>query len=116
MAITSTRRLINKFETDDGEIDLLSVKEATSSAAPGEVDLVVLSSGANTITPPAGSVAVTILFPAGNTTLVTLKGTTGDTGVVLHPTDPTSVGINDAASTFVLTAATDLSGTRLIWS
>lgn len=116
MAITSTRRIINRFETADGEIELLSVKEAENSTAPGDVDVLTLAIGANTITPPTGAKGVTILFPAGNLVLVTLKGVTGDTGIVLHLTDPTSFGINSAASTFVLTAAAELVGVRLIWS
>jgi hypothetical protein len=84
------------------------------------MDLVTLSSGANTITPPASATACTIIFPETNTgvdeVLVTLKGVSGDTGVVLHPLDPTSVALNNAATTFVLTASASLAGVRLVWS
>jgi len=39
--------------------------------------------------------------------LVTLKGVNGDTGIVLHPTDPTRIAIN-STSAFVLSAATNV--------
>ena len=116
MAVTSTRRIINRFSTDDGGITFQSVEEFENVAAPGDVDVQNLSSGANTITPPSGAKGVTIIFPPGNEVLVTLKGVTGDTGIVLHPTAPTSIGLYSASSTFVLTAASALTGIRLIWS
>lgn len=115
MAITSQRRVINRFDGDSLEAESY-FSAANNTASPAEIDSITLQSGANTITPPTGAVACTIIFPSGNTTLVTLKGVTGDTGIVLHPTDPTSIGINSAASTFVLTAAAELAGVRLIWS
>lgn len=116
MAITSVRRIINRFSESTDIVNLLSVAEATNTTSPADIDVLTLASGANTITPPAGAKACTIIFPAGNTVLVTLKGVTGDTGVVLHPTDPSSIGLNSASSTFVLTAALQLVGVRLIWS
>lgn len=114
MSTTSQRKIVNLFE---GDVDAQFYDSAADhSASPAQIELVDLSSGANTITPPTGARACTILFPAGNTVLVTLKGVTGDTGVVLHLTDPTSIGLNSAASTFCLNAASALTGLRLIWS
>ncbi len=112
MSVTSTRRIVNRFEDD---IELLEVGEATNTDSPAQVQFIDLASGANTITPPTGAIGFTLILPSGNVETVTLKGITGDTGVVLHPTDPTSVGLN-STSTFVLTASDDIDGCRIIWS
>jgi hypothetical protein len=48
--------------------------------------------------------------------LITLKGISGDTGVELHLTDPCTISLNSTTNTFVLTAASQLAGVRLIWS
>jgi len=55
----------------------------TNSASVGQITQVVLQSGANTVAVPAGSLAVVIVMPSGNTNSVTLKGVTGDTGIPL---------------------------------
>ena len=113
MAVTSQRIVINKF-TGDYTADSYA-NAADNAASPGDIDVVTLSAGFNSITPPAGAKAVTILFPAGNTVLVTLKGIAADTGVALHLTDPTSIGLNSVAA-FGLNAVAQLVGLRLIWS
>lgn len=117
MAVTSTRRIIIEFS---GDIEASnSFAAASNSASPGQLSIVSLISGANTITPPTGGStpkSVTIIPPSGNTVTLTLKGVTGDTGVVLHLTDPTSIGLNSPTATFVLTASGALAGLRLVWS
>ena len=45
-----------------------------------------LANGANTITVPSTAVGVLILFASTSTTVKTLKGVGGDTGIVLKPT------------------------------
>lgn len=115
----STRRVVVEF-TSELPFTTFLAPEATNDTSPADMDLVTLASGANTITPPAGATACTIIFPETNTgddeELVTLKGVSGDTGVVLHPLDPTSIAINNPATTFVLTASGTLAGVRLVWS
>lgn len=115
MSVTSNRVIGISFS---GDIDApnLAYKAAENTSAPGRIDRTDLSSGANTITVPTGFKAVTIIPPAGNTTLITLKGVTGDTGVPLHLTDPSSIGLDSTESTFVLTAAGSITGVRLIWT
>jgi hypothetical protein len=57
----------------------------TSAASNGQVQQIVLQAGTNTITVPtvpATSGCVIILNPA-NTSIVTLKGVAGDTGIAL---------------------------------
>lgn len=86
----------------------------TSAAASGQVTQVVLQSGANTIaipTVPAPSGCV-IVLPPTNTSIVTLKGVTGDTGIALGKVtshllawDPTAV-----PASFCLTSAATQTG------
>lgn len=113
MSVTSTRLVIVNFS---GDVNAQQPCPAANNASsPGEIENQVLSAGNNTITPPTGATACTIVPPSGNTSLITLKGVNGDTGVALHLTDPSSFGINSAASTFVLNAASQVT-VRLLWS
>jgi hypothetical protein len=59
---------------------------------------------------------VTIVPPASNVVTLTLKGVTGDTGVPLHLTDPTSFAFPSTSTTFVLTTNAIMTGLRLFWS
>jgi len=118
MAVTSNRTVT---VTLTGDVTYSqSFSAAANTTSPGQIDIVTLASGANTITPPAGGTtpkACTIIPPAGNSTVtITLKGVTGDTGVVLHKTDPCVVSLNSTTTTFVLTASAELTGVRLIWT
>jgi hypothetical protein len=88
---------------------------AQNSSAPGVVGMQDLASGANTITVPTGATGVTIIPPAGNTETITAKGVTGDTGISLHRTNPSYIGLY-SVSTFVLTASGTVTALRLIWS
>lgn len=117
MAVTATRSIVVRFSGDVVAVNPFSA--AQNADSPGDIDIVTLASGANTITPPAGDttpVAVTIIPPEGNLETITLKGVTGDTGVVLHKTDPTSIALNSPTATFVLTASAQIAGVRLIWT
>lgn len=117
MATTSERKVTLSFT---GDIEFSeSYPAASNTSSPGQTDLITLASGANTITVPSGGSsfkAVTIIPPSGNTVLITFKGVSGDTGVPLHKTDFSSIGLDSTVSTFVLTAASEIIGVRLIWS
>jgi NADPH:quinone reductase-like Zn-dependent oxidoreductase len=87
--------------------------------SPGMNQLMSLVPGANTILVPAGGstpVAVTIIPPAGNTVTLTLKGIAGDTGILLHLTDPCTISLGASVVNFVLNAAAAVTGIRFIWS
>jgi hypothetical protein len=112
MAVTSKRSISIQFGTD---LEFNQTFEAIDNAtSPGEIDLVALSSGANTITPPTGATACTIIPNNDNTVALTLKGVAGDTGIALALTSPTSIGLA-GVSTFVINAASAVT-VRLIWS
>lgn len=88
-------------------------------ASPGVNELKSLVLGPNAITVPTGGstvVAVTIVPPAGNTVAMTLQGLSTDTGILLHLTDPTTIGLGATVADFVLTAAAAITGVRFIWS
>ena len=112
MAVTSNRSIVI---TQAGDVEYTQEFEAAVNATgSGKNDLANLSSGNNTITIPTNAKAVTIIPPTGNTVALTLKGVAGDTGVGLHLTDPSSIALT--STTFVLNAASALTGLRLIYS
>jgi hypothetical protein len=87
---------------------------AVSAAACGQVQELVLQSGANTITVPATPApnGCIIQLPSANTAVTTLKGVTGDTGIAIGKTgflmlcfDPTAV-----PASFVLNSASTQTG------
>lgn len=87
---------------------------AVSAAANGSVQEVVLQSGANTITVPTipATTGCIIQLPSANTSVVTLKGVTGDTGIAIGKTtahlltwDPSA-----APASFVLASAATQTG------
>lgn len=117
MAVESLRSVTIQFA---GDVVLAKEYPATNNTnSPGQSQLVTLTTGTNTITPPTGGAtakACTIIMPANNTETVTLKGISGDTGVVLSPTEPSSIALNSPTATFVLTASGSIPGVRLIWT
>ena len=91
---------------------------ANNPASPVLEQLVNLANGANTFAVPAAGTVVrlTIIPPSGNTTSITAKGVTGDTGIPLHKTDPTSIGIDGGFTQIVLTAGGAINNVRLVWN
>lgn len=117
MAVTSARSQTITYTGDVTGTETVSA--ASNTASPGSVTLHTLASGANTITLPTGGSTVTsgtILPPSGNTQTLTLKGVTGDTGVGLHLTDPTTIAFAASVTTFCLTAGGTVTGLRVFWS
>ena len=112
MSVTSQRSIILG---NSGDVEYSQTfSAADSSAGSGQNQLVSLASGNNTITVPDDAVAVTIIPASDNEETLKIKGVNGDTGIQIHPTDPTSLGLDDVTS-FVINA----SGTatvRLIYS
>lgn len=118
MAAQSTRVTTITFT---GDVTGTQTLEAdTNAASPASNAIQALSSGANTITVPTSTgvtvTACTVIPPTGNTTSITLKGVSGDTGIQIHDTDPTTVAIDSTVTSFVLTAGAAIQGVRLIWT
>lgn len=117
MSVSASRSQTITYTGDVTGVE--TVTAAVNAASPGSVELKTLASGANTITVPTGGSTVsacTILPPTGNTQTLTVKGVTGDTGVLLHLTDPTTLALATSVTTFVLTAGGTITGLRLYWS
>ena len=118
MAVTSTRKVVVTFT---GDVEFAEEFPAASNVvAPGIVNLVSLASGFNSIAVPVfGSVvpkALTIVPPSGNSQSIVLKGITGDTGLRLHDTDPSTISLHSSVTTVGLTAGAQINGVQLIWS
>jgi len=82
----------------------------SSAAANGSVQQVVLLAAGNTITVPSSPApsGVIITLPSTNTSLTTLKGVTGDTGVSIGKVGTTVLSFDSAnppASFFLVSAA-----------
>jgi hypothetical protein len=72
---------------------------------------VVLASGANTVTVPTWAVGCIITPPTSNTVALTLKGVTGDTGILIGLNAPLMLSFPATPPTsFVITAASITTG------
>lgn len=117
MAATSNRTSTITFGGD--VVSSHTVTAAQNTDSPASVEIKTLASGANTITVPTGGTvptACTIVPPVANTTNITLKGVTGDTGIQLHDSDPSTISLDSTVTSFVLTAAAQITDVRLYWS
>lgn len=118
MAVTSSRTGAVQYTGDvAAQIALAAV---TNTNSPGDMDILSLTTGNNTITLPTGGstpAGAVIIPPPANAVLITLKGVNGDTGIILHKTDPSIITFDTtAASTFVLSAANVVTGLRIVWT
>lgn len=112
MPVTSNRKITIAFSNDiEFSQEFASVQNGTS---PGSIQVYELTTGANTITVPDGATGATIIPPSTNTETITLKGISGDTGIALALTSPTSLGLATVTS-FVLTVGGDVV-LKIIWS
>lgn len=118
MAVTATRVTTITYTGD--VVGTETISAASNAASPGSITVQSLASGFNTITVPTSTgvtvTAVTIQPPTGNSTSIVLKGVTGDTGVRIHNTDPTTVAIDSSVTAIGLTAAAIVQGVRFYWS
>lgn len=117
MATTATRSVIITYTGDS--TGTLNLSAASNAASPGSQEIKTLASGVNTITLPTGGstvVSCTITPPSGNSTSITLKGVTGDTGVRIHNTDPTTITFHSTVTDFVLTTGAQITGCRFVWT
>ena len=116
MATTATRTISIVYSGD--VVGTQSLAAASNAASPGQVTYQDLSSGFNQIDVPSGGtpVSVTIVPPTGNTTSITLKGVTGDTGFRLHDTDPSSISLYSSVTSIGLTTGGAISNVRFFWT
>jgi len=118
MAVNAARTITINFTGDVIGDKIFAA--AQNALSPGAITVHDLAIGANTIVVPL-SVGITvkgmtIIPPAGNAQSIILKGVTGDTGITLSKTDPTSIAFEAAPVNFVLTAGGVISGLRIVWT
>ena len=113
MSVTSNRSVVINW-TSDVEYTQ-EFPAAVSPLGSGVMQLVTVTT-ALTVTVPTNAVGVMIIPPVSNTTALTIKGIAGDTGIGIHLTDPTSLGLSTTQTTIILAAATTTSNVRLIFS
>ncbi len=115
MAVTATRS-VSIGVSGEGFNANNVYPAASNTTSPARVDYLILAAGTTTVSTTTGVVSATILPPSTNTNSITVKGTTGDTGIRIHNTDPTSIGLDSSVSSFCLTVATTTSGVRIVWT
>lgn len=118
MASKSSHSITLTFTGDTQAVE--SVTIADNAVSPGQPGVYVnLNSGNNTITVPTGGAAVPVgvwvIPPTGNAVAMTVKGVTGDTGILIHLTNAHYQSLASGVATFVLNAASSITGVRLIW-
>jgi hypothetical protein len=100
MAATASVSIAGKIQgTATGDRTIGPISIASSNASP-IVQTLVLQAGANTITPPTvpATSGCVIQLPSTNTSVVTLKGVTGDTGIAIGKTTTTVLNWDSAAA------------------
>lgn len=118
MSITAVFTGGASYSGDESTAGTATTASSTNSDAPDfGARLVNLSSGFNTITLPTGHTVygVSIFPPSGNSTSLTLKGITGDTGIPLHVTKASHIALVTGATTFGLTAGSAMSVRLAYW-
>lgn len=81
------------------------------SAVTEELENTFASASSWTVTVPSGCAGCAIVPPASNTTGLTLKGVSGDTGIGIDPAGPTILNFPvSTPASFVLTSAGAITG------
>jgi hypothetical protein len=114
MAAAATFTLYGQVSSAPTGNRIIGPLTATSAAANGVVTQVVLQAGANTITVPSAPAPTgcVIQLPATNTSVTTLKGVTGDTGIAIGKTGFMALCFDPAAvpASFCLTSVSTQTG------
>jgi hypothetical protein len=118
MSDTSTRVVQLGFSGDVNSQIIQSALE--NNVTPNVILKQTLTIGDNTISAPVvpGIVVtgLTIIPPAGNITLMVLKGNVADIGIPMHLTDWTSLSLDPTFISLVINVAAQVDGVLLIWT
>jgi len=88
MAANASIQITGAIQGAPGGSATIGPLTISSAAANYQVQTIVLQSGANTITLPTlpAPTGCIIILPTANTSIVTLKGISGDTGIAIGKT------------------------------
>lgn len=118
MSVTANRT--TTIELTGDVTATLTERAAENAASAGAITVQALANGFNSVAVPSSTgvvvTSVTIVPPTGNSTSITLKGLTGDTGIRLHDTDPTTLALHSSVTAIGLTAGAAIQGVRFIWN
>lgn len=96
--------------------ETMAVNSIVNTSAVEFVQFVSLANGANTITIPAASKGLYLIMAPGNTSVITLKGVSGDTG---FPIGKTGIFVwqfdTSPPANFVVTVTTSTTSCWIIW-
>lgn len=117
----STQSQVTIYNVFTGDVNNgVNAATAPNPTSPAEIIPIRLSVGNNLISAPVVTgitvTGLTIIMPAGNTTLITLKGVNADTGIPLHKTNPTYLSLDSTFVSLVLSVGVQIDGVRLVWS
>src|SRR5258708_6678114 len=116
MAGTATLTITGTMTGGITGSEVFAQNSFTNTAAVEYVQPVSLSNGANTITVPAGSKGFYLITAAGNTSVITLKGLTGDTGIAIAPAGIVAMQFaSSPPANFVITVTTSTTTCNIIW-
>jgi len=99
---------VGSFPTLSGE-KIVNVTVVATNQIASIVDSNLLM-GDNVVVVPLNATNVTIVPPTANTAIVTIKGNAADIGVKLHKTQPSSLSIDPATTSFILNVSANSSG------
>lgn len=109
MTASASIRIEGQITSLPGGSQKIGPIDIVSASASGQVQWIVLQSGANTITVPASPApsGCIIVLPSANTAVTTLKGVSGDTGIAIGKTTTTLLNWDSTAApaSFVLNSA-----------
>lgn len=120
---TTASRSIQIAMSGDQPVPPFNIAAADNLNSYGEIDNITLNPNnpnANVITPWSDVgftiTGVTIVPPAGNTTLISISTAAGVAVTPLHKTDPTSLGLDSSFVALYLTVAVQVVGVKFIWT
>lgn len=113
-AVTTTSTVYSGGEVASSN-EVTQSNTNTNATATGAANY-DLSSGFNSITVPTSYHVdgFTLFPPSGNTTSITLKGITGDTGIRLHNTMASQIAINSSVTAIGITTGAAVT-VRIAW-
>ncbi len=118
MAGTSTLTVTGTLASGTTGSEAMATNSIVNTSAVEYVQLIALANGANTITVPTTGTpkGFYLIMAPGNTSVITLKGVTGDTGFAIAKTGIVVMSFDTSPpANFVITVTTSTTSCWIIW-